>query len=57
MMTGRRGRFFFFGISGAASVEACNAPVERWCTCKRTGAVSLVVGELAQMRCCRKGGI
>lgn len=49
MMTGPRGRFFFyvFGIPGDVSVEARNAPVEKWCTCKRTGAVSLVVGERA----------
>jgi hypothetical protein len=44
--------FFFclFGIPGAVSVEARNAPVETSCTCKRTGAVSLVVGELVHMR-------
>jgi hypothetical protein len=39
----------FFGISGSVSVEACDAQAEVRCTYKRTGAVSLAVGELAQM--------
>jgi hypothetical protein len=59
MTVGRMGRCFFylFGIPAAVSVEARNVPVELWCTCKRTGAVSVAVGELMQMPRCRRGGI